>query len=102
MDMLTTFSLKYGEAFDQPEEHDLHCFDSLRQYIMCTADENLLATTGHNDLDRNQARMCKNWDTLRDWAAERTACYHDFEPSANEGNWPRWSKCDEIIWLLAC
>ena len=75
-------------------EHDMHCFDSIRQHVMCAADENLLATTGHNDLGKEQVRMCKNWDLLREWATERTACYHDCEPPACEPE-DRWNHCDD-------
>ena len=72
-------------------EHDIHCFDALRQHIMCTADDTLLYTTGHRDAGTNQTRMCRNWDALNQWATEHTACYHDFVPRKGE---TRWGKCD--------
>lgn len=58
---------------------------------MCAADENLLTTTGHNDLGKEQVRVCKDWDALRQWATERTACYHDLETGPDER---RWNHCD--------
>ena len=74
-----------------PLHHDLHCFDTLRQHIMCNADDTLLYTTGHRDAGHHQPRQCRNWDALREWATRHTACYHDFE--AKEGE-TRWSQCD--------
>lgn len=72
-------------------EHDMHCLDTLRQHIMCMADDTLLYTTGHRDAGVNQTRMCRDWDALRRWAAEHTACYHDSRPHSGE---PRWGVCD--------
>lgn len=71
-------------------DHDVHCFDSLRQSIMCTADDNLFYTTGHRDAGYGQVVHCKDWDALREWATERTACYHDFEGEAAG----HWGRCD--------
>ena len=48
---------------------------------MCTADDNLLYATGHRDAGYGQMVQCKDWDALREWATERTSCYHDFEGS---------------------
>ena len=72
-------------------EHDFHCFDAIRQQIMCHADDTLLYTTGHRDAGVNQTRQCRDWDALREWATERTACYFDYEAPIGE---TRWGKCD--------
>jgi len=69
----------------------MHCFDALRQHMMCMADDTLLYTAGHHDSGVNQTRMCSDWDALRRWATERTACYHDYEAPECE---TRWGKCD--------
>jgi hypothetical protein len=58
----------------------MHCFDALRQYIMCNIDDTLLNTTGHRDAGHGQTKMCNDWDALRDWAEERSASYFDVEP----------------------
>jgi hypothetical protein len=42
-------ALKEGKDIGWSVHHDLHCFDSLRQSIMCMADDNLLYATGHKD-----------------------------------------------------
>jgi hypothetical protein len=60
--------------------HDMHCFDALRQYIMCNIDDTLLWTTGHRESGVGQTKKCHDWDALRDWAEERSASYFDVEP----------------------
>ena len=72
----------------------MHCFDTLRQYIMCMADDTLLYSTGHRDSGVNQTRMCRDWDALRQWATEHTACYRDSPWHSGE---PRWGLCDDGI-----
>lgn len=49
---------------------------------MCNADDTLLHTTGHQDAGHGQTLSCKNWDELREWAEDHTACYYDDEPMA--------------------
>lgn len=84
-----------GHPITWSAEHDAHCFDSLRQDAMCHADDTLLYTSGHNDAGVNQTRLCKDWDALRDWATERTACYHDIELSPETQGWgDRLGHCD--------
>ncbi|KAL2036400.1 hypothetical protein N7G274_010879 [Stereocaulon virgatum] len=78
-------------GMDWPVEHDMHCFDTLRQHIMCQADDTLLSTTGHRDAGMNQTRMCRDWDALRQWATEHTACYHDTVGIHNDA---RFERCD--------
>jgi len=74
---------------DHPMEHVLHCFEALRQSIMCQANDELLTLTGHgHERGYNQTRHCKNWDALREFASANSACYYD----APAG--PIWGKCD--------
>jgi hypothetical protein len=60
--------------------HDLHCFDAIRQYIMCNVDDTLLYTTGNRESGAGQKKKCNDWDALRDWAEEHSAQYFDIEP----------------------
>lgn len=69
----------------------MHCFDALRQHIMCMADDSFLYTRSHRDSGVNQLRMCRDWDALRQWVTDHTGCYHDFVPKKGE---TRWDKCD--------
>lgn len=67
-------TLSKGENMTWTLEHDLHCFDTIRQYIMCNADDTPVYITGHHDgLPRTFA--CRDWDALSAWALERTACF---------------------------
>ncbi|KAI0436033.1 hypothetical protein F4803DRAFT_557407 [Xylaria telfairii] len=59
------------------EPHVDHCFDALRQYVQCNADNTPLYSFGHNTAGDGQLHRCKDWNQLRDWAAEHTACYQD-------------------------
>jgi hypothetical protein len=73
-------SLDRGIAGNWSRPHDMHCFDALRQYVMCNIDDTLLWTSGHRDAGHGQSKMCHDWDALRDWAEERSASYFDVEP----------------------
>jgi len=83
-------ALQHGVAWDWSRQHDMHCFDALRQYVMCNPDTTLLYSTGHRDTGHGQIKMCKDWDLLRDWAQERSACYVDSEPHSGI---QRWGDC---------
>ena len=64
-----------GQPLTWEKEHPVHCLDSLRQYVMCNADDTPLYTWGRNITGDGQARQCKDWGVLREWAKEHTACY---------------------------
>ena len=83
-----------GQPFDWLPDHDMHCFDALREHVMCQADDTLLWTSGHGTAGVNQTRQCRDWDALRDWATKNTACYHDFTPEKGQ---TRWGKCDHGV-----
>ncbi|PQE27157.1 Tat pathway signal sequence protein [Rutstroemia sp. NJR-2017a WRK4] len=83
-------ALKNSSEIDWELHHDFHCFDALRQNIMCAADDNLLHATGHRDAGYGQVVQCKDWDALREWATERPACYHDHLGSSKG----HWGHCD--------
>ena len=67
--------------------HTRHCFDSLRQYVMCTADDTLLQSYGHARIGVNQTRQCRDWDALRDFATRHTAGYDDNEQPNGGSRW---------------
>jgi hypothetical protein len=60
-------------------DHNLHCFDFLRQDIICHADD----TPRYTGLSKNEApgmmqsRMCRSWDKMEAWARSHTACFRD-------------------------
>jgi hypothetical protein len=73
-------ALDRGANGNWSRRHDMHCFDALRQYIMCNVDDTLLWSSGHRDVGRGQKKKCQNWDALRDWTEERSVGYLDAEP----------------------
>ncbi|KAL4732861.1 hypothetical protein BDV11DRAFT_108919 [Aspergillus similis] len=61
----------------QPGAHTNHCFDALRQYVICNADSTPLYTFGDFTAGDGQVHQCKDWSQLREYATEHTACYKD-------------------------
>ena len=57
---------------------------------MCIADDTPLYTWGRSVAGDGQARRCRDWNILRDWATEHTACYLDHKNQ--EGG--RFFHCD--------
>lgn len=86
--------IRDGKPATKPLEHAMHCFDALRQSVMCQASDELLIITGHGHQNGfNQTRLCRSWDALRDFATRNTACYWDDE--LPEGTDSRWNMCDD-------
>lgn len=58
-------------------EHIGHCLDSLRQDIMCAADDTLMPGLVQGELGNNQVLQCRDWDALQRWAKdpERDSCF---------------------------
>ena len=75
------YQLARGEPRSHAAAHVNHCFDNLRQYVMCTAGDTLLYTMGHSVAGDGQMRQCRNWDTLKRWAKDHSACYEDTDDS---------------------
>jgi hypothetical protein len=61
----------------KPSPHLEHCFDTLRQTIICHADNTPLYSFGDSTAGNGQLHKCRNWDDLRNFATEHTACYRD-------------------------
>ncbi|KAL5343832.1 hypothetical protein BJX70DRAFT_351870 [Aspergillus crustosus] len=60
-----------------PGAHMNHCFDALRQYVICNADTTPLYTFGDFTAGDGQTHQCRDWSQLRDYATRHTACYRD-------------------------
>ena len=76
----TFYEMARGEPLSHAATHTNHCFDSLRQYVMCgSPGDTLLYSWGRNITGDGQRRQCRDWRRLRDWAKEHTACYKDTE-----------------------
>ena len=56
--------------------HVYHCFDALRQDLMCNADDTPMAMHDFpNKIGNGQVRMCRDWAKLDQWAQQNTACF---------------------------
>ena len=65
-----------GKSLNDTMYHVNHCYDVLRQAIICRADDMpLFFPGGTTETGDNQLRRCGDWDALTDWAVENTACY---------------------------
>jgi len=78
---------EYRDGLPQslPYEHLVHCLDSLRQDILCTADDTPRYITckqsdSHYGGDK-QIRQCRDWNKLEAWAKEHTGCFRYGDPT---------------------
>ena len=90
--------MTFWEAVEQrsftydPSSHMEHCFDTLRQVssswylrhakadqqsVVCNADNTPLYTFGDKTAGDGQVHKCRDWEQLRKYATENTACYRD-------------------------
>ncbi|KAF2805007.1 uncharacterized protein BDZ99DRAFT_451564 [Mytilinidion resinicola] len=68
--------------------HAGHCIDMLRQYVMCKADNTPLYLFGDDTAGDEQYRKCNNWDVLRQFATDNSACYRDTPPDVDKNTFP--------------
>ncbi|KAI9146895.1 Oxidase ustYa [Paramyrothecium foliicola] len=80
---LSTLMTSYGRAVisrQPPEdlEHDAHCFDLLRQALLCAADTTVEGQTSHG-LGWGSVHQCKDMDAIKAWIEPRAAFgWHQF------------------------
>lgn len=61
-----------------PALHFYHCLDTLRQDLMCLADDTPMPTINAvHQIGNGQVRQCRDWEKLIAWTQEpeRHACY---------------------------
>ncbi|KAF2232967.1 hypothetical protein EV356DRAFT_534253 [Viridothelium virens] len=66
----------------EPQSDDyadlLHCFDMIRQDILCHADDTLMYTAPAGEqleTGEGQVRVCRDWSKLEEWYDDNTACF---------------------------
>jgi hypothetical protein len=68
--------LRTGEDESEMGYHIAHCFDYLRQGILCAGDSTLegnnSATYPGVEIPWGTAHRCVDWEALRGWADDRT------------------------------
>ncbi|KAL1617275.1 hypothetical protein SLS56_011046 [Neofusicoccum ribis] len=89
----TMLDLYHGIAPEWPISHSRHCFDALRQHIMCHADNTPLYGAGDHKAGDGQLHRCKSWAALRDYATANTACFRDGKPGWTLED--RFGHCDD-------
>lgn len=70
----------------------------LRQYVVCKADNTPLYIFGDDTAGDGQYRQCRDWDALRDYATENTACYRDIPDGVDPSTFPlgdHFGYCDD-------
>ena len=72
--------LRDGKPQSEPFEHALHCLDSLRQEVLCNADDTP-RWSGYHDKTSGvgQYRLCKDWGRLEAFAKENYACHRHID-----------------------
>ena len=73
-----------GEKQSRHFGHVLHCMDSLRQDILCNADDTPRYTTITKvpESGIGQTRQCRDWGSLERWARQYNACYRYINQTA--------------------
>ncbi|KAI9654793.1 MAG: hypothetical protein M1821_005787 [Bathelium mastoideum] len=67
-----------GEEFTIASHHIDHCFDALRQDIMCRADDTPMPVNAtEHSIGNGQELRCRDWNKLVEWTQhpDRQACY---------------------------
>lgn len=80
----TFWQAVHGEEYYFRPPHAGHCIDILRQYVICKADNTPLYVFGDDTAGDEQYRKCNNWDALRQFATENSACYRDTPAGVNK------------------
>ncbi len=71
---VTLYQLKYDLPLSRSWKHVMHCVESLRQDVMCQADDTPRYTIG-GALGFDQTRQCRSWEKLEEWAKQYNSCY---------------------------
>lgn len=71
--------------------HIIHCLDSLRQDVMCNADDTPRVTTNDSipETGHGQYRQCRSWDELSAWAKQYPACYRYINETQTPQEFPQ-------------
>ena len=89
------FEYRRGEPQSASFHHINHCIDTIRQDLMCFADDTPrnTGTTGPMESGVGQMRMCRSWDKLQDWATQNTACFRYTDEDIEHDEITRYKFC---------
>ncbi|OAL73383.1 hypothetical protein A7D00_1409 [Trichophyton violaceum] len=94
----------FWEAVNRADEytfnppHSAHCIDTLRQYVICKADSTPMYLYGDDTAGDEQYRKCQDWNSLRQFATDHSACYMDTPRVADPDTFPfgaHFGHCDD-------
>ena len=93
----TYITLLAGQAPSYDSEHILHCFNALRQDIMCNADDTPRYTGFEHPgtVGYGQPRICRSWKKLQRWAIDRSACWRNINPTEDISELLRFRYCPD-------
>jgi len=81
-----------------PTRHIAHCLDSLRDQILCDADDTPRFTRYRTDdghlTGQEQTRQCRDWSKLESFAKQNNACYRYGDPT--------WDKKSQYERFMFC
>jgi len=91
----TLLQLRDGLPLTSPLEHSLHCLNSLRQDVLCAADDTPLYSSFEHpgQVGFGQARKCRSWEQLEEWANAHTACWRDINSGQHIDTLLRYRYC---------
>lgn len=78
--------------------HILHCLDTLRQNILCEADDTPLYNTQMEGKQAgpDEVRHCRSWDEMEAWAVRHSGCFGYVNETADEsGGLDYYKYCPE-------
>lgn len=75
--------------------HVIHCTDTLRQDIICNADDTPRYSTKSKSpgSGMGQVRQCRSWDKLEEWARQYNSCYRSVNQTSDIEQIQRFLYC---------
>lgn len=86
----------YQQNLPQPRSflHVQHCLDTLREDVLCNADDTPRASGSDDYSGPVQLRQCRDFSKLEAWAKDHSACFRRFDYTAPEfGTLDEWLYC---------
>lgn len=89
------FQLRDNVPLDLDWGHNMHCFNALRQEVMCTADDTPRSMTfAHpGSIGVGQYRRCRDWDKMVDWTRDHWSCWRDINKTDHIDTLLRYRYC---------
>lgn len=91
----TMRELQQGLQPTYPLEHTFHCFNAIRQDIICTADDSPRKTSWDHPgvIGVGQVQLCRSWNKLEQFAKDHTACWRDINSLDQVDTLKRYRYC---------